>query len=371
MNEIRPFSGSQPDTLSTLTPGQGVPNFQLQNHQGQWVELSKFKGRPVVLCFYANDAVSTARDLLLALRDHQPVLDQVQAQVISISTDLPHLRQSFAQHHQLAFELLSDQSAAVCHRYGVSSVMMHEGNPVNTIVPTVLLLDEQGRLIQQYRALKAQDPDFKQLLKDITQRRLDQPFQHISAQAPVLLVPHVITEMTALSLYQWWVDALNASPSSEPGADPKHRLAALERLLGQPQADDHTPAMDTTGQSLEQSLDSAVEQHILPWMQKAYFTRLKRQEPYRVVFYDTQTAGSFQPGGLLTTQSSRQWAVCIPLTEGFEGGEWSFPDFGSSVLYKPSVGSALVFSMALAHEIKAVLSGERLVLMGYFAGERI
>ena len=91
-------------------------------------------------------------------------------------------------------------------------------------------------------------------------------------------------------------------------------------------------------------------------------------ERYIVAAYDSEEGGYFHPHRDNTTAGTahRQFACSINLNaEEYEGGDLSFPEFGSRT-YRPPTGGAVIFSCSLPHEATAVTNGTRYAFLPFF-----
>lgn len=110
---------------------------------------------------------------------------------------------------------------------------------------------------------------------------------------------------------------------------------------------------------------------LAPAIAAAFQFEATRIERYLVARYDAEDRGTFQPHRDNDTSGTahRRFAVSVNLNDGYEGGCLRFPEFGDD-LYRPSAGSALVFSCSLLHEATPVTSGARYVFLTFLFGER-
>ena len=102
------------------------------------------------------------------------------------------------------------------------------------------------------------------------------------------------------------------------------------------------------------------ERRLLPEIWKAFQFSATRVERYIVACYDAADGGHFQSHRDNTTPGTahRRFAVTINLNDNYDGGDLSFPEFGSR-RYRGPVGAATVFSCALMHEVTPMTRGTR------------
>ena len=109
----------------TLAVGDKAPDFTLSSSTGELVTLSdltRSKGRTVVVFFYPKDDTPGCTAEACGFRDLYEEFARAGAEVVGISADsaVSHLR--FAGKHKLQMKLLTDVGGAVGQAYGVRSI---------------------------------------------------------------------------------------------------------------------------------------------------------------------------------------------------------------------------------------------------------
>jgi peroxiredoxin Q/BCP len=100
---------------------QPAPDFTLKDESGGDWQLSRQRGKTVVLLFYPKDETPVCTRQLCSVRDHWEAYRETGAEVAAISTDSVESHQRFAENRKLPMHLLSDPSGAVNKLYGASS----------------------------------------------------------------------------------------------------------------------------------------------------------------------------------------------------------------------------------------------------------
>jgi peroxiredoxin len=110
-----------------LQAGTFAPDFQLNSTPDQSVQLSDFRGRPVVLVFYPADWSPVCGDQLALYNEIQPEFGRYNAQVLGVSVDGVWCHAAFAGERHLHFPLLADfePKGAVSRVYGVYDAKGH------------------------------------------------------------------------------------------------------------------------------------------------------------------------------------------------------------------------------------------------------
>ena len=129
-----------------LSVGEMAPDFTLAGPAGMW-SLSEHRGRPVVLYFYPKDGTQGCTEQACAIRDEWRVLSETGAEVVGISPDDVERHQSFVAENRLPQVLLSDPDHRVLQMFGAWREKMKDGRPVEGVVRSSIVLDEDGRVV--------------------------------------------------------------------------------------------------------------------------------------------------------------------------------------------------------------------------------
>jgi peroxiredoxin Q/BCP len=102
-----------------IEPGAHAPDFTLPDQDGSDIELSKLKGKIVVLYFYPKADTPGCTVQACGVRDRRADYDAAGAVVLGVSPDPVKALAKFAEKFGLAFTLLSDADHVVAERFGV------------------------------------------------------------------------------------------------------------------------------------------------------------------------------------------------------------------------------------------------------------
>jgi peroxiredoxin/predicted 2-oxoglutarate/Fe(II)-dependent dioxygenase YbiX len=345
---------------TTLRVRDPSPPFDLNNQVNELVALEDYAGKPLVLVFYASDGIAACADIAWAFRDKAAEFSALGAKVVLISTDTPAARSDFAAKSHLPFQLLCDLDANISKKYG-ACYPNQSGDAV--FVRLAFLLNINQRIIKIYKLSDLESP-VEDILGDISSAcQLPEPHQ-IYMQAPVLLIPNVLSEIECRKLIEIW----ETQGHSDSGfmvkdgektvgyLDPRHKLRS-----------DHFLADG----GVKNYLDWVMQRRIFPEIKKAFDYDASRREEYKIACYDASRGGYFRTHRDNTTPGTahRKFAMTLNLNaEEYEGGYLRFPEYGPHV-YKPSTGSAVIFSCSLLHEATDVTVGSRFALLSFFYGE--
>ena len=95
-----------------------APDFDLPDQDGNERKLSEFRGKNVLLAFYAFDFSPVCTIEFGCFEQDLSTLNHLNAQVLGISVDSKYSHKEFANKLKLNFPLLSDFNREVCKLYG-------------------------------------------------------------------------------------------------------------------------------------------------------------------------------------------------------------------------------------------------------------
>ncbi|HLC00296.1 MAG TPA: peroxiredoxin [Candidatus Bathyarchaeia archaeon] len=125
--------------MTNVKIGDKAPDFTLQSDKGGIVTLSEFFGKKkVILFFYPMDESPVCSREAEAFRDNYEAFNELDAEVVGISSQSVESHKEFASHRKLPYILLSDTDNRVRKLYGVSTSL--------GIVPgrVTYVIDEEG-----------------------------------------------------------------------------------------------------------------------------------------------------------------------------------------------------------------------------------
>src|SRR5277367_4128730 len=119
-NESKPSPASPAHPSKALPSGTAAPNFRLGSTPDQAVELSEFRGQPVVLAFYPADWSPVCGDQMGLYNEILPEFEKHGAKLLGISVDGVSCHEAFARARGYRFPLLADfePKGEVARAYG-------------------------------------------------------------------------------------------------------------------------------------------------------------------------------------------------------------------------------------------------------------
>jgi predicted 2-oxoglutarate/Fe(II)-dependent dioxygenase YbiX len=229
--------------------------------------------------------------------------------------------------------------------------------------PAAFLLDRNLRV---RTSLPLDDADAVARAASELRRELAWPpgaARQIETQAPVLVVPDVLSPQQCAALVQVWHSEGHQETGVEASTDGRRAeliSSAMKRrtdhIVADPQRSRETAAM--------------VGRRVMPEIARAFAYRATRFEGFKIVCYEASERGFFAAhrDNLSPSTAHRRFALTLNLSDNYEGGQLRFPEYGPE-LYRPPAGAALLFSCSLLHEVLDVTAGRRFVLLSFLFGE--
>lgn len=127
-----------------LKAGDSVPDFELLSGRGETVRLSDFRGRKVVLFWYATAGSPSCTTEACGFRDDYSGFEEAGAAVLGISPDKLEDQRTFSEQHGFPYPLLADPDLEAAKRFEVWGPKKMFGREVMGILRTTFIIDEEG-----------------------------------------------------------------------------------------------------------------------------------------------------------------------------------------------------------------------------------
>jgi peroxiredoxin Q/BCP len=138
--------------------GNLAPKFALQDHEGNAVSLSDFKGKSAVVVYFYPKAMTPGCTVQAqGLRDTAKALKKLNTVVLGISPDPIKKLAKFVERDALNFQLLSDEDHAVADSYGAWGPKKFMGREFDGILRTTFIVGKDGKLKAVMDKFKTKD----------------------------------------------------------------------------------------------------------------------------------------------------------------------------------------------------------------------
>src|SRR3954452_1855233 len=113
--------------MAMVDVGDAAPAFELPGTEGKTYRLADYRGRNLVLAFYPGDATSTCTKQFCSYRDEAERIDELDAEVLGISSQSVDSHERWTREQELNIPLLADEDLAVTRAYRVSGWLRPDG----------------------------------------------------------------------------------------------------------------------------------------------------------------------------------------------------------------------------------------------------
>ena len=131
-----------------------VENFTLQNQDGKTVNLTDFKGKPVVLFFYPRADTPGCTIESCGFRDAFEQFQKEGIIVLGISRDTVKDQKKFKDKYELPYDLLADPDMELINRFDLVKPKNMYGKLVKGVKRTTYLIGPDQRLIHIFEEVK-------------------------------------------------------------------------------------------------------------------------------------------------------------------------------------------------------------------------
>lgn len=141
--------------MTTLALNQAVPAFTLPATGDVTFNLSDYLGKTLVIYFYPKDSTPGCTTQGVQFRDAYAEFQARNAVIVGISRDSLKSHENFKSKFSFPFALLSDADETACNLFGVIKTKNMYGKQVRGIERSTFVIDKTGKLIREWRSIKA------------------------------------------------------------------------------------------------------------------------------------------------------------------------------------------------------------------------
>lgn len=132
-----------------------VPDFELPSTGGKIFKLSEHLGKNLVIYFYPKDSTPGCTTQGQQFRDAFADFKTANTEIFGISRDSLKSHENFKAKFSFPFDLLSDTDELACSLFDVIKQKNMYGKQVRGIERSTFLIDPNGRLLREWRKVKA------------------------------------------------------------------------------------------------------------------------------------------------------------------------------------------------------------------------
>lgn len=132
-----------------------VSNFELPATSGKTFQLSQYLGKNLVIYFYPKDSTPGCTTQGVQFRDLYADFQALNTEIVGISRDTLKSHENFKAKFTFPFELLADTEELGCQLFDVIKQKNMYGKLVRGIERSTFVIDKNGVLVREWRAVKA------------------------------------------------------------------------------------------------------------------------------------------------------------------------------------------------------------------------
>lgn len=152
--------------MNTLKAGDKVPNFSVQDQDGNTIALEDYRGKKLIVFFYpaANTPGCTAEACNLS--DNYAALQKEGYELLGVSADTQKKKSNFKNKYSFPYPLLADTEKEVINAFGVWGPKKFMGREYDGIHRMTFLIDGNGVVERVISKVKTKD-HAAQILEEI------------------------------------------------------------------------------------------------------------------------------------------------------------------------------------------------------------
>lgn len=141
--------------MTTLKPGDKVPNFKSVDQDGNAVSLSDYEGKKLVVFFYPKANTPTCTVEACNLGENYDALQAAGYEILGVSADSQKRQQNFRNKFGFPYPLLADVDKKVINAFGVWGPKKFMGREFDGIHRVTFVIDENGVIEKVIDKVKA------------------------------------------------------------------------------------------------------------------------------------------------------------------------------------------------------------------------
>ncbi|MEO7064243.1 MAG: peroxiredoxin [Dokdonella sp.] len=138
----------------SVAVGRKVPSLQGPLEDGATLALADLRGQSVVVYFYPKDATQGCTREAQDFRDLHAQFRALDCEIVGVSRDSVASHGKFRTKQALPFALVSDVDETWCRAFDVLGEKMLYGKRYFGVIRSTFLIDADGILIAEWRAVK-------------------------------------------------------------------------------------------------------------------------------------------------------------------------------------------------------------------------
>ena len=341
-----------------LGAGDPAPTFKQRCTSNENYAFDSVGGRYIVMCFMGSAGTDQNQERLnfFLTGENRKLFDDTKFSFFGITADSADETQSRLKEQMPGIRHFWDFNGLVGKLYGSLPAEATEGRVAVRCMWFVL--DPTLRIM---KAIPFNDngSDKLELLDFLKNLAPVNQFAGFEIQAPIIILPNVFEPVFCqklIGLYQ------------EDGGKESGFMQEVGGKTTLKMDNSHKKRRDymIEDQAIIDATNERVVRRIVPEIQKVHQFPVTRIERHIVCCYAMEDGAHFAAHRDNTTRGTahRRFAVSINLNDDFDGGEVSFPEYGTRS-FKAPAGGAVIFSCSLLHAVSKVSRGRRYAFLPF------
>ena len=134
--------------------GKAVPAFKLEATNETQVQLTKLKGKKVVIYFYPKDDTPGCTTESNDFGANYKEFKRAGVEIFGVSRDSIKSHERFKDKFDFPFELISDPEEELCKNFNVIKEKNMYGKKFMGIERSTFVIDEEGVLVKEWRKVR-------------------------------------------------------------------------------------------------------------------------------------------------------------------------------------------------------------------------
>jgi peroxiredoxin len=340
-----------------LRPGDPAPWFKAASGSNPNYSFDTVAGRYVLMAFLGSSQTDSSRQAVEAVQANRELFDDDKISFFGVTSDARDRDEGHCRTMVPGIRYFWDIDMAVARLYGATEAeTTAQGTRYRCFW---LLLDPMLRVVAVVPF--TMDGSHTTIVMELL-RRLPSVDEHARTVqfAPVLVLPRVFEPDFCRQLTDYY--------DREGGKESGFMRDVAGKTVGIVDHN-HKQRFDCgiEDEELRKTARARIERRLVPEIRKCFQFKVTRMERYIVACYDALSGGHFNAHRDDTTfgTAHRRFACTINLNaEDYQGGDLSFPEFGTR-RYRAPTGGAVIFSCSLLHKVDKVTAGKRYAFLPF------
>jgi len=141
--------------MSKVELNKMIPDLTCQMTGEKKIKMRDLKGKRIVLYFYPKDNTPGCTTESIEFQNLLKEFAKLNTEVIGISRDSLSSHEKFRSKYDFSFDLISDEDEVICDAFDVIKEKNMYGKKYMGIERSTFLIDENNKLIAEWRKVKA------------------------------------------------------------------------------------------------------------------------------------------------------------------------------------------------------------------------